>query len=307
MNFDYPAPSLVSTAPAPVPATSPAQPPQSSKSKSKHLWIPFCDAAPGSFDCSYSIESVVFNGQDIGELSVLFRTINQSDASLSLDLSISSTSSGSYRLTPSNQISLTSSAPGSWLPPKSEETHQLVRLDLAPTLDPLLNNSIDCLLQLSSGDTSPLISTDTTATTRTLPAKILLSLPAFFQPHPATETEFQALVSNTSSARQSLKIPILEQKKSLSSKRSERILKQLVKYLRGHPVEAVEGTVTCCSSWRSSGSGGGRSLYLVCGLLKVNGRESCVAVEIKCSGSDPKVAQQIGTETARALSLLTLS
>jgi hypothetical protein len=283
MNFDSPSPSLISSAPAPAPGPS-------SKSKSKPLWLPFC-SVPGSFDSSYSIESVIFNGQDIGQLFLLIRTFNQSAAAISLDLSISASSSGSYRLMPANHLSLTSSSASA-----SQETHQLIQLDLAPTINPLQNNSIDCILSLST-ETSPLISTGGD-TTRTFPAKIFLSLPSFFQPHPVTESEFQGLVSNTSSTRQSLKVPISSrQGKSLNSKQSQKILKQLMKFLHGHLVESIEGSsATCCSSWRGN---------LICALLKLSAdRESCVSVEIKCLGSDSKVTQQIGTETVRALSTL---
>jgi hypothetical protein len=304
MNFESP--------PAPLSSAEPAIASARSKSKTKLLWLPF-SASPGSYEASYAVEGLTFNGRDVGTLSLLFRVANLSSCSLSLDLSISSHSSGSYRLSsPNGKVSLTS---GTSLAAKTE-AQQAVQIDLAPTINPLSPNTIECLLALTT-DTNSLIATETK---QTLSAKILLTTPSFFQAHAISTNELHTLCSatNTSSppfaGQVSLAIP---KSSSNQQKQLGKISKVLLGYLNAHLVEQSEDfSVTCCSSLRLNGSGGAGS-NLIVALIKFlpgggsssrkSSSEGGVAmIQIKCFGPEQRTAQQVGNETLRALSSLTL-
>jgi hypothetical protein len=301
MNFESPSAAL---------SVVPESAARSSKSKSKALWFPF-SSYPGSYEASYAVESLTFNGRDIGTLSLLFRVDSLSDSSLSLELTISSHSSGSYRLSaPHGKVSLVG------------EGQQVVRVDLAPTINPLLTNTIECLLTLAT-ESSALISTENN---QTFAVKIPLSLPFFFQAHTITINELQALCANNTSSsppftgQVSLTLP-RSSSSSSHQKQLSKTSKILLGYLNAHPVEQIDDmSIAGCSSLRLHGSGS--ASYLICSFIKFlpgaedtasnkkskgRGGDGVARIEIKVFGADGRIAQQIGNQTLSALSSLSLN
>lgn len=325
MSFDAPAPpsssSLIDNSyPG---STSPTTHSTTKVKKTKILWLPLSSLS-GVFDIFYSIEDMLFNGHDIGKISILFRVINRQSTPLSVEISLSSNSTGSYRLGASNKSPLVTS-----LSSHLEEIQQLV-LDVAPTLNPLQTNTIHWQLHshTSSSMSNPLLLTDDTTSSALSSCHMPWTILSLFQSQSINENEFQALLtsspssSTTSSSsissfinqathQNKIQIPLPENQ-TFSRKQITKMLKLLMSYCHSDCMELIEGqsAISCSLLTLPSSRGAGGERYLTCWLMKYlssggGGRgNTSIHIEMRYYGPNSSTLQQIGNEILKSLSLI---
>jgi hypothetical protein len=283
---------LDSAPPTQLASTSNSTPGTKSK---KRIWFPVLSQNK-SYQIDYTFDRISFNSRDIGQLYLVFRICNdQSDGStLSADISISSNSSGFYRLVgTTGKCQLTRSLKSG----ANEE--RSVTVDVAPTINPLQTNMLNCLISL---DTESLIGIESL---KPITLAIPLFVTLFFEPYSVSETEFQSFLT-THSPQSVGNSRIKLQPSSTSSSKVKKALKSLVQFLHAFEVENInDHSLSLCSKYQ-----GNNIAIMICSLIKIL-PDHTFAIDIKCLGlgqspNQQNIYQSLANEITASLAVLPL-